>query len=260
VSNQSVLHHYNLKDGNSTTFKLPKSLIEISGIINIGKNRIFAHNDEEGVVFEIDYSTGKILKSFLLGTNEVFKDFEDITFAQNKLFLISSKGIIYRFNEGENNSHVEYDVFKTGLSKAYDIEGLCYDPVTNTLLIACKKYPGPGYEGSRTVYSFSLATYELLKKPRFILNEKDIEDRFDLKKISPTGITRDPKSGNFFILTSHVKAVLEISPDGKILAAEKLSKKIHPQPEGITFADDGTLLISDENSDGGLITLYKPVK
>jgi uncharacterized protein YjiK len=260
VADKSVLHQYNFKGGNHYSFKLPKDLVELSGITNIGKNRIFAHNDEEGIVFEIDYSTGKILKSFSLGTNEVFKDFEDIAFAQNKFFLVSSSGVVYKFTEGKNGSHVEYEVFRTGLSKENNVEGLCYDPVTNTLLIACKKFPGSGYENSRTVYSFSLKTYKLSKQPRFILKEKEIEERFDIKKISPSAITRDPVSGHFFILSSHAKAVIVVSAEGKILDAEKLSKKTHPQPEGITFSDDQTLIISDENSDGGLITYYKPKK
>ena len=53
--------------------------------------------------------------------------------------------------------------------------------------------------------------------------------------------------------------LLIINQAGEIQHMVKLSKKIHRQPEGITFAKDGTLYISNEGKGGhGRIFVYKP--
>ena len=38
--------------------------------------------------------------------------------------------------------------------------------------------------------------------------------------------------------------------EGKILHLEKMDKKFHPQPEGLTFDEDGTLYIANEGKEG----------
>jgi hypothetical protein len=54
------------------------------------------------------------------------------------------------------------------------VEGLCYDPETTSLLLACKDYPGKGFEKNKAVYSFALHTITLDEKPRFLIPLKDI--------------------------------------------------------------------------------------
>lgn len=259
-ANQSILNFYDINGADPYTIRLPKELKEISGITILNGKRIFTHNDEEGEIFQVDYPSGKILKTFSLGKNIIFEDFEDISAAGKKLFLITSSGTLFSFSEGSNKDKVDYDIYETGLNKSFNVEGLCYDETTNSLLIACKDYPGRGYENSKAVYEFSLNNFKLAGRPRFLINLNKLEDKFRIKNFSPSAITRNTKNGNFFVLSSHVRAVIEITPKGKILAAQKLSKDIHPQPEGIAFMDDNTLLISDEHKKGGIITFYKPDK
>ena len=48
----------------------------------------------------------------------------------------------------------------------------------------------------------------------------------------------------------------EVSPEGKILDAKLFDSKKHKQPEGITFLDDGSLILADEGKGGkGFITI-----
>ena len=46
-----------------------------------------------------------------------------------------------------------------------------------------------------------------------------------MKNFSPSAIERNPETGTFFILSSHVKALIEVSPDGKIIDGTLLSSK-----------------------------------
>ena len=59
-------------------FKLPKRLREISGLAMLAGNRLLAHDDERGVVVEIGYRDGSIVKAFALGgrRDPVADDFE----------------------------------------------------------------------------------------------------------------------------------------------------------------------------------------
>ena len=66
--------------------------------------------------------------------------------AGNKFYLVTSKGNIFEFDEGNDNKMVNFKLYKTKLSSEYNVEGLCYDNEINSLLLACKDYPGKGYK------------------------------------------------------------------------------------------------------------------
>ena len=63
----SSLASYGFKEDTATRWKLAKSLREISGLAMTEDNRLLAHNDEKGIIFEIDYQNGSIVKAFGLG-------------------------------------------------------------------------------------------------------------------------------------------------------------------------------------------------
>ena len=258
-----------------STIKLPKKLQEISGLAMTNDGRLFGHDDEKSVVYQIDYKDGSIIKSFSVGEKTVKKDFEGIAIVDDYFYLVSSNGEIYEFKEGENKSSVSYKRYKTKLSAKNDVEGLCYDPDSNTLLLACKGFPGKNLEGKRAVYAFSLPTKKLNKNPRFIisvsevnkLNESDVANRlgdfFMLTEDSfaPSGIERNSQRNSFFILSSRGRLIVEVSTKGEIIKTILLDKKHHNQPEGITFSDKQSLIIGDEGGSGrAKITEYPAVR
>jgi uncharacterized protein YjiK len=251
---QPHLNGYNFK--NLKQFKLPSYLNEISGLAVSDDSRIFSHDDERGIVYQIDCTDGKIVKKFFIADKIPNRDFEGIAIVKDKFYLISSSGDIYEFNEAKNEKNSKSKIYKTGLTVSYNIEGLCYDPETHSLLIACKGFPGKKLKGYRAVYSFNLKEKKLISEPRFLLSLKDLDKKYGMRNFSPSAIEYNSKTGTFFILSSHVKAIIEVSPDGKILNGIPLSGKIHNQPEGLTFTKEMRMLISDEGRGShGTITM-----
>jgi uncharacterized protein YjiK len=243
----SALDGYDIEYSSPKIVELPSELLEISGITFTPDDRLFGHGDEDADVFEIDPASGKIIKKFYLGDMLVVKgDFEDIAYVNDKFYLIEANGKLYEFKEGENNKSVEYKTYKTPLTAKYDVEGLCYDSETTSLLLACKELGGVDLGKDKAVYSFSLNDNTMNEKPRFVIPEKEIKNNTTEGKFNPSGIARNPISGTFFIIAARGNTILELSKTGEILNQKDLPAKIHKQAEGIAFKKDGTLFISNE--------------
>lgn len=248
----SELAKYDLSSVNPVIVTLPNDLKEISGMTVTPDNRLFCQQDEQGIVYQVDYNTGSIIKKFSLGSPSIRKDFEDIAFANGMFYLMESNGDIYEFKEGIDGESVEYKVYKTELSKKNDMEGMCYDPETNSLLLATKGSSGTGDVDDKAVYSFSLDSMKLNLQPRFILKKSEIKNNFN-----PSGIIFNNKTGTFFVIAANGNEIVEISKSGGFIGKQKLPTGIHPQAEGIVFLNDNTLLISNEGKSGsGTIIVY----
>jgi uncharacterized protein YjiK len=255
------------------TFSLPDDLNEISGLAMTSDFRLFGHNDERGIVYQIDYTSGNIIKKFQVGDKKIKEDFEGIAIIDEDFFLVTSSGDLYRFHEGENHDEVKYSRFKTDLSSKYNVEGLCYDPKTKDLLLACKGYPGKEFKDKKAVYAVSSLTLEMIPDPRFLVKESDVitEDEYSLirkigkffllptqRTFSPSGIAFNPRSKSFFILSAHDPMIVEVSASGVILGVVELDKSVHKQPEGIEFTADLSLIIADEAVKGhAQLSIYK---
>ena len=246
-----------LKSKKSAVVKLPHTLDEISGLSITNDGRLFCHDDERGVIFQIDSKTGKIIKRFQLGKFGLDADFEGMAIADKKFFLISSNGRLYEFEEGKDLEKVGFEEYNLGFSMNFEFEGLTYNSQTNSLLLASKKHPGKTHKGNRAIYSFSLDNHKLNKSPLFLIPLKELSKKFGIKDFYPSGITIHQKSGDYFIISSKGQpSLVRISNSGELLNAYKLDKKTFAQPEGVVFLSDSTLLISNE-AKGKRATLVK---
>jgi uncharacterized protein YjiK len=271
---KSILGFYFNSTDSSRSVTLPKELKEISGLAMTHDGRLFAHNDENSVIYQIDYRNGTILKNFVVGKKKSKKeDFEGLAIVENTFYMVTSEGILFEFKEGEDGKNVKHKTHKTWLSSKYDVEGLCYDSETHALLLACKGYAGKGYSDERAVYVFSLNTKKLEKEPRLLLPKKVFKEDssfihtlgdfflLPVRKFAPSGIERHPKTGTFIIISAKGRSLIEISREGKILGRVVLPSERHKQPEGIAFTPDHHLLISDEGGDSkARITCYPSIK
>jgi uncharacterized protein YjiK len=259
---------YDFSSKATTQCKLPTALAEASGLAFTSDGRLLCHDDEKGIIYEIDHKSGKIVKRFYLGRIFLERDdFEGIATKKgdtrsgkagsDTIFLVNSSGTILRFLEGKDKEHVSFQTFKTPLTTKNNVEGLAYDPVTDCLLLACKGDAGKGYKDDKAVYAFSLKTYKLLPKPRFLLSLNAITKQTGEKEFNPSAIERHPVTGHFFVLAFNGHAMVEMDADGNLVGVSSLPKSVNPQPEGLAIAADGTMVICNEGQGkAGLISVY----
>jgi uncharacterized protein YjiK len=238
--------------------KLSNQLREISGLACTKDGRVFCHNDEKGVVYEIDPKSGKILKRFQLGSIGIEADFEGIAIVGTTFYLVDSRGTLYNFNEGGDLENVKVESRRVGFSSKFEIEGLCYNPDINALLFACKEYPGKNFKGYRTVFAYSLDKQTLLPKPIIKIDLDEIKKELGKDDFYPSGIEYNNSTKTYFVISSKSQQVIaEFSSSGELKSIKKLKNKYHQQPEGITFLPDGRMIISDEGGNGkATITIY----
>lgn len=246
-NNNGIFGKYDFN--NPYQLKITSKLNEISDLTTSKDNLIFAVNDEVGIIYKLDPSTGKVKKRFFLGKWTTEADFEGITVAKDFIYLITSDGVLYKVKEGNNEEAVDYEVIKLPFSSKFDIEGLHYDPELNGLLILPKEYSGKKYKNHRAIYLYSFESNSVLKEPIISISLNKLKKKFGIKDFYPSGITKHPVTNNYLIVSARDKnAIVEVDRTGKIIEAINISEKTHRQPEGITILSDLTLVISDEGA------------
>lgn len=256
----SVLERYALHPGAGLRHELPAVLREVSGLAVSPDGKLFAHDDERGVVYQIDPDGGVVVKAFSLGTGGIPGDFEGIAAARGRLALVTSSGQIMEFEEGEGGSTVDYHVHTTGLGSFCEVEGLAYDPAEEEFLLPCKQSWAPDLRGHLVVMAVPLKSMRPYLVPRIFLPLEALREHGLDAAFHPSTIEVLPGSGTLVMASAVEEALLEVSAQGRVLGARKLSRRDHPQTEGLTFLPDGTMVLADEGQNGrGRLTLYRPL-
>ncbi len=228
-------------------WKLPKKLREISGLALTPDDRLFAVDDEQAVIYEIDYVQGKTIKAFALGRPIPRDDFEGIAYLDGVFYLVTSTGLIYVTTEGDDGERVEFDIYQTGLGRFCEIEGLAQDVQSDTLLMACKKRKGKKAGGRFSIFAWSASAHRVLHDREIAIPEDDIAQRIGEKHIRPSAIVIHPETGDIYGVAGPQRAIFQLTPNGTLIDAIILPlADRHRQPEGIEITRDGKLLIADE--------------
>lgn len=253
------LESYDLKVETATHWKLPGRLKEISGLAMTLDNRLLAHNDEKGIIYEIDYRKGTLIKAFQLSDmkDPVSGDFEGIATINDQVYLVTSSGRIYEGSRGADGESVLYNIYSTGVGRDYEIEGLAYDASKQALLLMSKGARRADLKERLTIYHWSTREKQLIEDAHIVIPVIEFARHIGGKEFQPSGIERHPTSENYFVVASRQRAIAEITPDGQVIAAKQFPAQWHRQTEGITFAADGALIIADEGAGGkARLTVY----
>lgn len=218
---------------------MPDILEEISGL-DLKGDELIAIQDEDGIIFRIDRHSGKVLQQI-----DFWKegDYEGVEFVGDAIWVTKSNGNLYEVTNAGTDAQ-EVTEHKTWLKGENDVEGLCYDEANHRLLLACKDDPkGNGLDKeNRYIFAYDLETHELLEDPVVTIPR--------LEGFAPSALAIHPRSGELYLTSSQGKQLLVTAPDGRVKMLMKLDKDLFPQPEGLTFAPDGTLYISTEAGRG----------
>ena len=261
-------------------YKLPSYLEEISGLSYYHKGKLACVQDEKAMIYIL--SLGKKLKisKYDFGKDG---DYEAIAMVDKTAYVLRNDGRIFRVKDFQKDDR-KVKQFKTPLSDKNDTEGLAFDQLSNSLLIACKGSPTikdeDSHSGNRAVYQFDLENKELINDPFLLINLNKLENYKDESSFTrfsrqlaktfrlvdsetpfkPSGIAIHPLSGDIYLISSIGKLLIVINRSGQILDIHDLDPNLFRQPEGICFSPSGDLYISNEGQGGnGYILKFKPI-
>jgi uncharacterized protein YjiK len=229
------------------TIELHDDLHEISGLTTLPDGRLAAVQDEEGVIFVMNGQTGQIEERRSFGADG---DYEGIELVGDRVFVLRSDGSLFESSWSENGSD-EREI-ETPLAGRNDTEGLAYDEGSGRLLIACKEDPGEGINDSqKAIYALDGASGAFDSDPAFLIDADEVEDQASGNgPFRPSALAVHPVDGTLFVLSSNLKVIVVVGPDGAVREVWSLSGRMFEQPEGLAFLPDGTLYVASEGGDG----------
>jgi uncharacterized protein YjiK len=258
TSAAATLSRYDLTAPPADRWELPKALQEISGLAVDSAGRIFAHDDEQAIVYQLDPATHRVVKRFSFGAPAVRGDFEAIAVVGRQVILTTSDGVLYAGREGRDGESVPYVTQATGVGRECEVEGMAYEPAGRALLFVCKEPRTAALVGHLTLLRWSLDRKALDPRPRIFLRLSEITRELKRPGFHPSELLRVAGSGHYLVLSAREHAIAEITPAGKVVAVARLRRGDHRQAEGLAFGAGGALLISDEGAGRrGTISVYR---
>jgi uncharacterized protein YjiK len=235
---------------------MPSELKQISGLALTRDGRLLTHDDNVGRIFVIDPKSGVLLNEFTVGTG-IQGDFESIAVARDEVFLLNSNGILYRFREGSQSAGVPFTFVDLRLGHECEFESMAYEADSAWLVMPCKKTTSKKTKDDLVIYRWRLQGPDSTRLTMMTVPLAEITSRTGWKGFHPSDMTIDPETGDYVIISSHEKGLVEMTPTGVVERAEPLPGD-HGQPEGVAITNDRILIISDEaTKKPASITLYR---
>jgi uncharacterized protein YjiK len=271
--NNEKITGYNLTTPDKSSV-LPDTLREVSGLTNIDSTTFACIQDENGILFIYDARKNELKRQY---TFNIDGDYEGITRVGETIYVLRSDGTLFEI-VNYTSDNFKLNSYDTGIP-ANNNEGLCYDPDNKRLLIACKGKigKGPEYKDKRVIYGFDLQTKKLTAEPVFDFDLQKIkafatENNLNLptktrkKKGQPitepfikfrtSAICIHPLTKKLFLLSASDYLLFIFDMNGNIEHIEQLNPTIFNKAEGITFYDNGDMLITNEGQDKKPTVLY----
>jgi uncharacterized protein YjiK len=232
-------------------YVLKKKLLEVSGIWYETPSRMSAINDEQGVLFHLNLSNNDLESFKFKGKG----DYEDLVKSGKNYYIMESNGDIH---EVAVDSGVVSKQYKFPFEDKVEFESLVLYGKENRLVLISKDQRTK--RSGIIAYGFDLASKQFLPEPVFSIPMKDIFQILQdySGECKPSAAALNPKTNKLMIIASIGKVLLECSRDGRLEKAYKLNPGQFPQPEGISFATNGDMYISNEGLNGKATILHFP--
>jgi hypothetical protein len=232
-------------------FILPDELLEISGLVHLDSHRIAGINDERGEIFFLNLDNDSITTQRFKGKG----DYEELVKVDSVFFVLDSKGHLIEINSNtwQDTTH-KFDV-----KGKKEFESLVWYRKKKKLVMITKDQRKKSAAGI-TAYSFDLATRQFDAEPFFEIRLKDIFTKLENfnAECKPSAAAISPVNGHLYIVASIGKLILECTAEGQLLKIFKINPGHFPQPEGISFAANGDMYISNEGLEGKATILKYP--
>lgn len=247
-------------------FKLPKELVEISGLTCYEDKWLVAVQDERGALFFIDINTGD--------TEEVIEfaadgDYEGITSKKELLYVLRADGVLFKVSNWSDEDDLHTEIINTNLGEINNTEGLVYDKKFDRFLIACKGSAiiGDNEHEFRSIYGLDAKAKKhtvksviaiskkqcknyikehLKEDPSYSFYQKAIKKSKKELFLQPSAIAIHPITQDYYILSAHGSTLMVLNRGKNIKKLYHLSRDLFEQPEGICFNSKGDLFIASE--------------
>jgi len=228
------------------TDKLDLRIKEISGVVWDTHNDYFiAHNDEKPTLYFLDRDTKAIIGEYHF--SEEKGDYEDIAMVNKDVYVLRSDGMLYRITTDSAGKRNTFDMGKIGLSNKVDFETLYYDTDRKALIMICKNC---ATDDKQTVsaYAYYVDSIGFDTKPVYTIDAAKVSQLSPRhsSKFQPSAARIHPVLKKLFIISSASNQLIIADTNGAVESVFMLAKKLFPQPEGLTFKNNGDMYISNE--------------
>jgi len=238
---------------------LDKKLNEISGLFFLrNENAMLTIADDKQKIYRLtpkgqvsDYLEAE------LGTKE---DFEDVTKVDSAVYVLSSSGTIVEVRLSDSGLKVNNYPFWS--SEKNDFETLYYDSAAKGLIMLCKKCGDETDKDIKAAYRFDLAGKQFDTQPYYTISGKEVRNSLKDGKVEfkPSAAAIHPLEKKLYILSSAGNLLVVADLKGKVQQVYRLNPTLYPQAEGIAFAPNGDMYVSNEAKLGKPSLLYIPYK
>lgn len=237
---------------NPEVYVLKKKLLEVSGIVYLGNDSMAAINDEKGEIFFLDLNTNESVKHRFKGKD----DYEDLVKTDSLYYVVESDGDIIEITPPPNVSGTMFDFQED--ARRIEFESLVWYSHINKLILISKDQRNK--RSGISAYSFDLAAKQFDSTLFFHLPLRDVFTMLEDfgSECKPSGAALHPVTGELFIIASVGKLLLKCTSKGELLNVYRLNPAQFPQPEGISFAINGDMYISNEGLNGKATILKFP--
>lgn len=246
-------------------FRVRESMQEISGLVFYkDEQHLIGENDEEARLYQMDLRATERYPRWKFGRDG---DFEDVVYTGKDWVVLKSNGTLYvvhgMFTDSVSSTGYAFPAPNSG---QHEFEAAYYDPHTNHIVVLCKNCEEDKHEQRSTAYRFNMDSLTYDPHPAFELDGRAIKamGNPDMKRIKPSAAAIHPIENRLYILASLNHLLVICSLDGKVEEVYPLRHTIYNQPEGLAFAPNGDMYISNEagneNSASIMKLIYKPNK
>lgn len=236
---------------NPIVVKLPLELDEISGLSYYAKDKsVFAINDEKGQLYKITPFPDLQIRHWKFSSKA---DYEDIVLLDSSFYILQSRGIItvVKFHDQDT---IAADDIPFPYPGKMEFETLLYNPSTNMLELLCKNCD-EDKKSKVSSFTFDPLTNQFVDSAKLI-DVGAVFDKMEDKKfhLRASAAAIHPFTGDMYVISAINKLLLVFDKQMNIISFHKLPA-IFKQPEGMTFSDNGALIISNEAADAGAANL-----
>ncbi|MRX77275.1 SdiA-regulated family protein [Pedobacter petrophilus] len=238
---------------------MPQNLFEISGITfhNGDPKQVFAIQDEDGDLFHLGLADKEAKYTKFGGKG----DYEDVAILKDQVIILKSNGELHTFPISKINDAEVTDAVKTkDLVPKAEYEGLAADEKTGNVYVLTKEIK-KSKKGETEIFAFKFDKGNYTAAGTFTLAHEQIAELAGTKKMNfrPSALAKNPKTGEWFVLSSVNKLLVITDENFKIKSTQALAGDAFNQPEGIAFDKDNNLYISNEGGSlsAGNILMFK---